>query len=160
MPKRDRGRDQPPALLLAAFRATEQVYQVACLMVDDGWDAVSIRVLGAWASSDNRWTSPTTSVPDDGKPTPAAWEWLCSGWQLDVAGVAAGANVSMETARERLQLLQRSRCIYPSGEMNKWALAAVNACVASRVNQRGQGKGRPGRGGGGEDLGEDSGEPN
>ncbi len=126
---------RPPAELLAAFRATEAVEHVGVLLLDDGFDAVSIKVLTAWESSDHRWRSPAGPCPDDGRPTATAWRWLASGWVIDVATIAVGCGLSREVVRERVSILQHARLIYPDGGIAKAARQAVTATIRERLKR-------------------------
>ncbi len=131
----------PPLALLAAFRAADEkaIEIIGVLLDGDGFDATTLRVMSAWQNSEHQWNAPKKPCPDNGRPTAAAWRWLCSGWTLDVVAIANGANVSTDTARERLTILQHARLIYPDGEVNKFAKQALGATIAQRISKA-QGK--------------------
>lgn len=130
----------PPPLLIDAFRALEQPTDIGVLMDDEGFDATTMRVYSAWEKSSHVWNRPATPCPDDGRPTTAAWNWLRSGWSIDVGGIAEGAGVARETARELLTVLLRARLIYPDGSSSKHARQALTATVAMRLTKAGAGK--------------------
>jgi hypothetical protein len=129
--------ESPPALLLESFRELETLTDIAVLLVEDGFDAVTMRVLSAWEKTEHRWRRPETDQPAD-RPTVAVWEWLASGWCPDYAAIAAGADVSHEIARERFQVLMRARLIYPDGTMSEHATKALEAVVRLRLRAEGQ----------------------
>lgn len=103
------------------------------MMVTDGFDAETMRVLAAWQHQRQHWTSPSRPCPDDGRPTADAWSWLVSGWDIDVTGVAAAAGVSRMIAREKLDVLIGNHLIYPDGGMARAALSALKTHVAQRI---------------------------
>lgn len=124
----------PPSELLAAFRALEAIEHVAVLMVDeDSWDAEAMRVLSAFQHLDHRWEPPSPKAPDGGRPTARAWNWLCSGWALNLGELASAANVSEGTARAKLAILRGNRLVYPDGGIAKAAQAALRSHVRARL---------------------------
>lgn len=140
----------PPRDLILAFRAAEQPQHLAPLMVDDeergrrgGFDAIAMRIVGSWEHAQHRWRAPRTPCPDDGKPTPRAWSWLWSGHHVDIDEIARGADVALEIAREKINVLRHNRLIYPDGSLSQWLLAAVRTHVSKRlgVNERRGGSG-------------------
>lgn len=127
----------PPKLLIDAFRAAEQVTDIAVLMADEGFDTVTMRVLAAWERSIPRWRRPSKPCPDAGRPTAEAWKWLTSGWSIDYATISAAAAVARDVARERCDVLVHARLIYPDGSISKPARQAMQAAVASRLVRAG-----------------------
>ena len=130
---------QPPAGLLAAFRAAEQIEDIAVLTDAEGFDSEIMRVLSAWRHTDNVWVEPKKPCPDPGMPTAASWRWLVAGWTIDERAVARAADVTESTARVKLDVLIGNRLIYPDGGMAKAALAALKSHVGKRV------RGKPNR---------------
>ncbi len=133
---------RPPAQLLAAFRAIESIEHIGVLLIDDGFDANSIRVLTAWEHTDHRWSAPSEPCPDDGMPTATAWKWLLSGWDVDIAAIAAGSGLSRDVVRERVAVLQHARLIYPDGGIAAAARKAVTATIRERLKRGVQKKGK------------------
>lgn len=131
--------DRPPPNLLLAFKALEQPTDIAVLLIDDGFDATLVRVLGAFEKANNRWDAPKKPCPDDGRPTPAAWAWLVAGWKFDYESITRGANISRDQVRERIQVLVQSRLIYPDGTISTHARKAITATVRVRLNAGGKG---------------------
>lgn len=123
----------PPPTLLAAFKAAETVEGVGAMLVDDGFDALTLRVLSAWENTEHRWSKPKKPCPDDGRPTSAAWSWLCSTWAVDYGAIAEGAGVSRDVARERVAVLLHARLIYPDGQIAKAARTARTAAIRARL---------------------------
>ncbi len=128
----------PPAMLLSAFRAAEAVGDIGVLLVDDGFDATTMRVLSAWERTEQKWSQPKKPCPDGGRPTIAAWRWLCSTWTVDYAAVADGASVSRDVARERVMVLMHARLIYPDGDVSKAARQAMTATIRGRLKSEQQ----------------------
>jgi hypothetical protein len=126
---------QPPAALLTAFRATESIEDIGVLLVDEGFDAVTVRVLSAWEHSNHHWSMPATQMPDAGRPTATAWRWLMSGWSVAYDAIADGAGVSRDVARERMKVLQHARLVYPDGRMSKFAQQALQATIRERIRR-------------------------
>ncbi len=128
----------PPSALIDAFRALEKTTDVGALMVEDGFDAITMRVFAAWEKTVQRWNRPHDLCPEGGAyPTAAAWTWLIEGWTIDYAAIAEGACVSREVARERMAALIRNRLVYPDGSASKHATQALQATVASRLVKAG-----------------------
>jgi len=132
---------RPPANLIAAFRASESPEQIAALLHEDGFDEQTIRVLGAFQQSDHEWSEPPRPCPDDGRPTARAWAWLVSGMKLDYVALADAAGLTPRTAQQKIGVLLGNRLIYPSGEVNKWAFAALQKTISKRLG--GGGKKKP-----------------
>lgn len=130
---------RPPSDLLAAFKALEQATDIAVLLVDDGFDAVLVRVMGAFEKANNRWAAPKRPCPDNGRPTADAWDWLVSGWKLDLESISKGANISRDATRDRVGVLIQSRLIYPDGSISSHARKAITASVTQRL-MAGRGK--------------------
>lgn len=130
---------RPPSDLLAAFKALEQATDIAVLLVDDGFDAVLVRVMGAFEKANNRWDAPKRPCPDGGRPTADAWDWLVSGWKLDLESISKGANISRDATRDRVGVLIQSRLIYPDGSISSHARKAITASVTQRL-MAGRGK--------------------
>lgn len=121
---------KPPAPLIAAFRevADREIESVAALLVDDGFDAETMRVLAAWPQLEHGWREPKKPCPDGGVlPTPAAWRWLCSGHGLDAVGLADAAGVSIAVARAKAAVILGNRLVMPDGTLTKPARAALSA---------------------------------
>jgi hypothetical protein len=137
----------PPADLLNAFRGLESPEQLGPLVVEEGFDAATLHVLAAWLSSDHIWSQPKAPCPDGGRATSVAWRWLVSGWTLDVEYVAKAADVSMSTARAKLELLVANRLIFPDGEMAKIAKAMLQAAIRKALGGKKKDKEKKGDGG-------------
>lgn len=122
-------------MLIDAFRALDanNTESLAPLLVEDGFDAETIRVLAAWPHTDHPWTAPARACPDEGRPTRAAWRWLMSGLELDVTAIADLANVSCDTAKDKLRILIGSRLVYPGGDISAAGHTALQAAVAVRL---------------------------
>lgn len=116
-----------PTDLVEAFRAVadKDVESVACLLLDDGFCAETMRVLAAWRQLDLRWTAPRAPCPDSGYPSSAAWRWLVAGLDVDYDEVAAVSNVSRSVARGRVATLLGNRLVLPDGSISKMARAAI-----------------------------------
>ncbi len=136
---------RPPPDLLAAFKALEQPTDIAVLLIDDGFDAVLVRVLGAFEKANNRWDAPKRLCPDAGRPTPAAWDWLVSGWLFDYESISRGADISRDQTRERIAVLVQSRLIYPDGSISSHARKAITATVRQRLQAGSERGGRKGK---------------
>jgi hypothetical protein len=132
--------DKPPLDLLAAFRALSHATDIAVLMIEDGFDALLVRVLSAFEKSQSSWSRPKKPMPDNGRPTPAAWAWLVSGWHFDYEGIALGANISRESARDRIAALVQNRLIFPDGTMSVDARKALVAAVKARLKAEAGGR--------------------
>lgn len=124
--------ESPPERLLTEFRDLESATALAVIVVDDGFDAESIRIASAWQQSIHRWCRPSAACPDE-LATPRAWAWLVSGWSLDVESIAVAAGVSVHVASDKLARLVGNRLIYPDGKPSKWLLAAMTKVVAERL---------------------------
>jgi hypothetical protein len=129
---------QPPELLLAAFRLAESIEDIGVLLVEEGFDPTTVRVLSAWEHSEHRWSAPTRPCPGY-RATTEAWKWLVSGWDVDIAGISDGCGLTREVVRERITVLQHARLIYPDGCIAKAARNAISAAITVRL------KGRKGR---------------
>jgi hypothetical protein len=127
---------KPPPLLLEAFRSTELLESIGALLDGDGFDAEVCRILAVWPNVGHEWKQPERPCPDDGIPTAAAWRWIWSGSQTDIAELAEAANVSRSTAREKLTMLIAARCVYPDGGISKGARGAIQALIASRLPKK------------------------
>lgn len=123
----------PPADLIAAFKASESPSSIAVLMIQDGFDAVSMRVLAAWQHVKLSWRAPEGKQPDNGRPTPAAWQWICRGLQVDFVALAEAADVVQLVAREKARMLLGARLVYPDNTLARSAQAALNELVRSRL---------------------------
>lgn len=121
--------------LVAAFKRAEQPEAVAALINDDGFDAAAVRVLVAWTNAHHEWKAPPRKMPDEGRPTPRAWEWLFAGLVVDHTAIADAANVGVAVARAKLGLLIGNRLVYPDGTISAAAKAGLQASVAARVKQ-------------------------
>lgn len=127
--------DAEPRTLLDAFRAmeAENLGVVAVLLVDEGWNAESMRVLASWPRADLSWSKPPGKIPDDGKPTAKAWAWICAGLTVDFDRLAAAADVVPRVAREKVKMLLGAGLVYPDGSLSKPARAALNECVKAKL---------------------------
>lgn len=116
-----------PTALMEAFRvsADRDLEAVACLLIDDGFDAATMRVLAAWPQVEIGWDSPDRKCPGDGSPTPAAWRWLCDGIEFDVGELAAVAGVERAVARDKTEMLLGNRLVFPDGSIAKPARASL-----------------------------------
>lgn len=132
----------PPAILIDAFKATDEIHAIAVLMVNDGFDAEAMRVLAAIPNAAQTWNAPSRELPDDGRPTTAAWQWLLDGWVIDIEDLARSADVTRQTARQKLAVIQKARLAYPDGTMSKGAQGALRAHVAARLIGNAGGKRR------------------
>lgn len=119
----------PPDDVIAAFRSQESKESVGTFVTEDGFDAATVHVLAAWQTTEHVWVEPRGSCPDRGMATPAAWRWLVSGWTIDYAAVAFGADVSFAVARAKMDLLVRNRLVYPDGKMSQPARASLQAVI-------------------------------
>lgn len=130
-----------PVLLLSEFRKLEKPTDIAVLMVNEGFDAETMRVLSAWQHTEQRWKRPKKPCPDEGRATGASWKWLRDGWSMDVAAIAIGADVSQLTATAKLELLAGSKLIYPDGTVSAAATQALLGHVSEKLRAaRGKGK--------------------
>lgn len=132
----------PPSVLIDAFKAIDEIHAIAVLMVNDGFDADAMRVLAAIPTVSQTWEPPTRALPDDGRPTTAAWLWLLEGWSVDIEDLARSADVTRQTARQKLAVIQKARLAYPDGTMSKGAQGALRAHVAARLIGNAGGKRR------------------
>lgn len=132
------GVEPPPAEMLRAFRAAEVPEQIAVLMIDDGVDALTLRVAAAWLYGKHRWVRPKEPAPDGIRPSAETWEWLVSGWVVDIAAIADGANVTRADATARMHVLITSRLLYPDGSIH----ASLRVAMKVHVNQRLSGGGK------------------
>ncbi len=123
----------PPDDLLAIFRAAERKEAVAVFVTEDGFDAATVHVLAAWQTTDHVWVEPRDKRPESSEPTAAAWRWLVSGWQIDYAAVAIAADVSFAMARAKMDMLVRSRLVYPDGKMAAAARGTLQSVISAAV---------------------------
>lgn len=119
----------PPEDVLEAFRRAESKEAVGTFVTEEGFDAATIHVLSAWQMTEHIWIAPKAACPDRGLATPAAWRWLVSGWTIDYAAVAIGADVSFSVARAKMDMLVRNRLVYPDGKMSTPARASLQAVI-------------------------------
>lgn len=123
----------PPRMLIDAFKGIETIDMIGIMLEDDGFDQSVVRALLAWQKTENVWVRPREPLPDDGKPTPRAWAWLVSGWEMDSHAVARGASLSIATARAKLEMLRGCRLIYPDGSCSSFATKAISAMIGDRM---------------------------
>lgn len=128
-----------PQLLIEAFRAIEDISAIGVMLEEDGFDQGLLRTLLGWQRTIQRWHQPSATLPDDGKPTPAAWAWLCSGWEIDVRAVADAADLTITTAAAKLRMLHGNRLIYPDGSTSVHATNAISTLIGSRLRGKGGG---------------------
>lgn len=129
--------------LLAAFKEADkkqQVEQAGVLVVEDGFDADSVRLLSAWLHADAKWKAPSKNMPDGGRPTARAWAWLAAGMQPDVNALADAAGVTRSVARQKLARLVAVRLVYPDGTIADAGRIVIQAAIADRAPK---GKGGP-----------------
>lgn len=119
--------NQVATALVGAFRveADAAVEAVAILLVDDGFDAQTMRVLAAWQNAPIAWSAPKRKCPDGGKPTAAAWAWLVAGLEVDYDAIASTANVTRQVARAKVAMLLGGRLVLPDGSLAKPARASL-----------------------------------
>lgn len=116
-----------PTSIMEAFRASadRDLEAVACLLIDDGFNAETMRVLAAWPQVELGWENPGRKCPGDGAPTPAAWRWLVEGIRMDAGELATIAGVSRAVAREKSEMLLGNRLVFPDGSLAKPARASL-----------------------------------
>ncbi len=123
----------PPHALIERFKKAEVIDQIAVMMVADGFDSETLRVLSAWKRSDHQWLEPKRPCPE---PMLEAWKWLVEGWSIDVDTIAETANVSISIARSRVNVLLGNRLIYPDGTMVTFAVAALHAHLKKQLGMK------------------------
>ncbi len=116
--------------VLAVFRALEANEDAIPILGNDD----AMKVLAAWMKTDQAWQKPRRKQPViTATNHNLAWQWVVSGWTLDVDGVARGANVSPRVAAYQLEVLVSNRLIYPDGSISKGARAAMSIHVAQKL---------------------------
>ena len=120
---------KPPPLLLAAFRevADKEVESIACLLIEEAFDAETMRVLAAWGQTEVGWRAPKDPCPDDGKPTPAAWRWLTSGLEVDYDALAEASGTTRRVARAKAAMLLGNHLVFPDGSVSTPARGALQS---------------------------------
>lgn len=122
--------------LLAAFKESDkkqQVEQVGVLVVEDGFDADSVRLLSAWLHTDLKWKPPSKKVPSGANPR--AWAWLAAGMQVDYNRLADAAGVTRSIARQKLARLIAVRLVYPDGTIAAAGRIVIQAAIQERAKK-------------------------
>lgn len=115
---------------LAVFRAMETNEDAIPILGNED----AMRVLSSWTKTDQVWSKPRRKLPELTHANHSrVWQWIVSGWTIDVNEVARGANVSPRVAAQQLEVLTTNRLIYPDGSMSKGARAALNIYVAQKL---------------------------
>lgn len=128
--------DAPPRELVEAFKviADARIESLASFVVEDGFDAETMRVLSAWTVADVPWSRPPKPCPDGGRPTQRAWLWLMSGIEVDIHAIADATGLSRSLVLQKVRILIAARLVFPDGEISKPARAALQQAVAERIS--------------------------
>lgn len=108
--------------LLAPFKQ-DRNDEASVLLVDD---KPALRLLSAWVKCPIRWEPPSTDPP---KEEHDLWEWLWVGVQFDIDRLAKRAGLQPFVAKERWQVLQDNRLVFPDGTVPEAALSMMQAHV-------------------------------
>jgi hypothetical protein len=138
---------KPPEELVAAFRALVDKASegIAMLLVDNGFDAATMRVLAAWPHLEHGWEQPKRPCPSS-MPTPAAWRWLVSGHRYEAQQLADAAGVTIAIARAKATMLLGARLALPDGTITSSASAALAAHARRALGLKSKAKDKQSRG--------------